>query len=68
MGKVGAIQDLLRGIGKIIPKEIAPAPAAVPAAPAAPGVESLLKRGYIFLEDGDWDTADEYFDKVPDMH
>lgn len=26
----------------------------------------ILKRGYIFLEDGDWDKANEYFERVLD--
>ena len=70
MGKVGAMQDLLRGIGKIIPREADVKETVVVqqgAAPAGPGVESLLKRGYTFLEDGDWAKADEYFDKVLDI-
>ena len=27
---------------------------------------ALLKRAYIFLEDGEWDNADEYFERVLD--
>ena len=34
---------------------------------AAPGIEPLMKRGYLFLEDADWKKADEYFDRVLDM-
>ena len=29
-------------------------------------IEALMKRGYLFLEDGDWKQADEYFNKVLD--
>ena len=29
-------------------------------------IASLLERGYMFLEDGDFDSADEYFDRVLD--
>jgi len=36
-------------------------------AAAAPGVESLMKRGHLFLEDSDWNQADGYFDKVLDI-
>lgn len=65
MGKVGAIQDLIRGIDKIFATD---APAAEKtAAPAAAGIASLLKRGQLFLEDGDWVRADEYFEKVLDI-
>jgi alpha-tubulin suppressor-like RCC1 family protein len=35
--------------------------------PATPEVESLTKRGYLFLEDADWQKADEYFDRVLDI-
>jgi hypothetical protein len=34
----------------------------------APSVESLVKRGYLFLEDSDWNKADEYFDKALDIN
>ena len=62
MGKVGAIQDLLRGIGKIIPRETA-----APAAPATPAPQSALtERGMLFLEDGDWEKANEYFERALD--
>ena len=72
MGKVGAMQDLLRGVDKIMGRDrVAPAPAADPAvvpAPAAnPTVTSLLERAEMFLEDGDWDSADEYCEKVLDI-
>ena len=73
MGKVGFIQDLVRGIGKIIPK--GEAAVSAPAAPvqtvvqqvvSGANVESLLKRAFMFLKDEDWDKADEYFEKVLD--
>ena len=72
MGKVGAIQDLLRGIEKILPsKKAAPAPTSQPVPAANSGANptalSLLKRGNIFLADGDWDKANEYFDKTLDI-
>ena len=35
--------------------------------PAAPGVESLMKRGHLFLEDSDWKQANDYFDRVLDI-
>jgi len=34
----------------------------------APSVESLVKRGYLFLEDSEWNKADEYFDKALDIN
>ena len=74
MGKVGAMQDLLRGIKKIFPKETAPVVQQVTQVvqtvqPAAGGanVNSLLQRSFMFLEDGDWKSADQYCEKVLDI-
>lgn len=69
MGKVGAIQDLLRGIEKILPKKTETTVQVVNqvSSTAAPGVESLLERAFMFLEDCEWDQADEYCDKVLDI-
>ena len=69
MGKIGFINDIVRGIKKVIVKdEPKPAAKAAPAAPSGnPTVNSLLKRAFIFLEDGDWASADEYCEKVLDL-
>ena len=70
LGKVGATQDLLRGIDKLLGKTNAPAVPAQPAPmqpAAAPNVDSLLRRGTLFLEDSDWTNANAYFDKVLDI-
>lgn len=71
MGKVGAMQDLLRGVDKIMGKGAGAAPAATamaaPVPAANPTVTSLLERAEMFLADGDWDNADEYCEKVLDM-
>lgn len=67
MGKVGAMQDLLRGVDKILGRTAQPA-----AAPAQPqtviqqvvngtSAETLLKRGYMSLEDGAFEEAKGYF-------
>ena len=66
MGKVGAIQDLLRGIEKLLPKkETLIQERVVVEAPAANGkIASLLDRGYMALEDGDYDKADGFFEEV----
>lgn len=71
MGKIGFIQDLVRGIGKIIPIE-APQPAAqavqfMPANMYTGQTEPLLKRAFMFLKDKDWKSADEYCEKVLDI-
>lgn len=69
MGKVGAVQDLLRGIEKLLsPKTQAVVEAApIQQTSSNPSVDSYLKRAFIFLEDGDWKSADEYCEKVLDI-
>ena len=71
IGKVGAMQDLLRGVDKIMGKGAGAAPAAdtttAPAPTVNPTVTSLLERAEMFLADGDWDNADAYCEKVLDM-
>ncbi len=69
MGKVGAIQDLVRGIKKIIPKEEAPAfiGEAVASGSGGDSIMPLLDRAFIFLEDGKFSEADEYCERVLDQ-
>jgi hypothetical protein len=68
MGKVGAMQDLLRGIKKIVEvkdsknsetKETISISTTESVAP-------LLRRVSMFLEDGNWNSAKEYCEKVLD--
>lgn len=68
LGKVGATQDLLRGIEKLFGKsnEQKGAQSPTPIA-ASPNTDALLRRGHLFLEDKDWENADTYFDKVLDL-
>lgn len=69
MSKIGFINDVVRGIKKIaqtdVPKQV------VVKEPALSGgnanTVSLMKRAFMFLEDGDWATADEYCEKVLDI-
>ena len=67
MSKLGFMTDLIRGIEKIIqlsaPKNAAPQETVV----ANANVLSMLKRVFIFLEDGDWSSADEYCEKALDI-
>ena len=72
MSKIGFINDIVRGIKKVIVKDEpkAAAPKAQPAAPVPAGnptANSLVKRAFIFLEDGDWSSADEYCEKALDI-
>ena len=69
LGKVGATQDLLRGIEKILPRqaESVKETVVVQATSVGQGIAPLLKRAFMFLEDGDWNSANEYCDKVLDQ-
>lgn len=68
MGKVGAMQDLLRGVEKIIPLKTAePAAATQVVMPGGPNVTALQKRGIMALEDGQWDAAKNFFNQVLNM-
>ena len=72
LGKVGAMQDLLRGIEKLLPrqkevtKEIVKEQVVVQQSVNAL-TAPLLQRAYIFLEDGKWDDANAYCERVLDM-
>ena len=69
MSKLGFMQDLIRGIKKIVktdePKPIIKETVVTPAATAA--TAPLLRRAFMFLEDGEWQSADEYCEKVLDV-
>ncbi len=69
MAKIGFIQDLIRGINKVLeaeaPKETVKETVVVnqPNAGTAP----LLKRAFMYLEDGNWAEADAYCERVLDQ-
>ena len=69
MGKIGFINDIVRGIKKVInkdePKSAVKETAAAGQA-ANSGVAPLLKRISLFFEDGNWQEADEYCERVLD--
>lgn len=70
LGKLGAVQDIVRGVEKLLAKEAhakQEAPQAAASNPASATVQSLLKRAFMFLEDGEWDSANEYAEKVLDI-
>lgn len=66
MSKIGFINDIVRGIRKIIKKDeaqTAKKEAAVVDS-VSQSVQALLERGYMALEDGEWSRADEFFEQV----
>lgn len=69
MSKLGFMQDLIRGIKKIVSAaEPKMAKETVVVSAGNSSVEPLLKRAFMFLEDGDWASADEYCEKVLDAN
>lgn len=69
MSKIGFINDVVRGIKKVISTN-EPTPTVVKEtviASSNTNIAPLLKRVFIFLEDGDWNSADEYCEKVLDI-
>lgn len=67
MGKVGAIQDLLRGIGKILGERASVSSSSTAAIISAEG-SALTQRGNMALEDGDFDGAEGYFERALDVN
>ena len=71
MGKVGAMQDLLRGVEKILggrkeEKQAEPVTVSQPVS-GGPNVRAMIDRGNMALEDGKWREAAEYFNRALDM-
>lgn len=68
MGKVGFIQDLVRGIGKIIPKGGGGGGGqTVIQVTGQQAVEPLLERAFMFLGNNDWNAADDQAERVLDI-
>ena len=71
MGKIGFIQDLIRGVKKVVdaakPQEAMTETVketVVVHNEGGSNVQVLLKRGNMALEDGEWTKADEFFEQV----
>ena len=68
MSKLGFMQDLIRGIKKIIKAPDAKPTVVKETIVTAPvinaGIVPLLKRTFIFLEDGEFDRADDFCEQV----
>ncbi len=72
LGKLGATQDLLRGIEKLLSKgkkETTTERVIVrESSPQSATVESLITRAFMFLEDRKWDEATDYCNRVLDIN
>ena len=71
MGKIGFIQDLIRGVKKVVdaakPQEAMTETVketVVVHNEGGSNVQALLDRGQMALEDGEWSKADEFFEQV----
>ena len=67
MGKVGAMQDLVRGVEKLIgikKTETASQQPVYVSNEADAKTAAAVKRGFMALEDGEWSKAKEYFDQA----
>ena len=70
MSKIGFINDVVRGIKKVIVKDEPQANASVQETIVTNvnvNIDSLMERAFMFLEDGDWQSANEYCEKVLDQ-
>ena len=72
MSKIGFIQDLIRGVNKVLDadkpkKEETVHETVVVKNEGGANAQALLKRGNMALEDKKWDDAKGYFDRVLDM-
>lgn len=64
MSKIGFMQDLMRGVQKYISNNKGQQ-TEHPTGTATS--QSLLKRAFLYLSDGDWKNADAYLEKVLDI-
>ena len=67
MSKLGFMQDLIRGIKKIAQTDEPTAvvkETVISSEPLAANLTALLDRGYMALEDGEWEKADDFFEQA----
>jgi len=72
MGKIGYIQDLMDGISKLIKKNSNQgnpvSGTSMDVTLSETNVAGLRKRAYLFLEQGDFKSASQYFERVLDQN
>ena len=66
LGKIGAFQDLLRGIEKLLPLDNAEEQSKNTASSSTSQAEKLMTRIEMFLEDKDFTSASAYCDRILD--
>ena len=72
MSKLGFMQDLIRGIKKIIaaesPKKAEKETVIVQQGGGSTTVNVQIQRGYMALEDNEWDKADSFFEEALNLN
>ena len=70
MGKLGAMQDMVRGVKKIIGADTVnlKAQGGTNAGQSVASEKALLERTAMALEDGDWDSANQLCERVLDIN
>lgn len=66
MNKIGFMQDLIRGIKKVVSPTMAKS-SGINAPGAVTDIKALLKRIENFVEDNNWTSADDYCERVLDI-
>lgn len=64
MGKIGAVQDLMRGIEKLIHPEFKAEKASTLENSNSAYIITFLKRGFMALEDQEWSKATNFFEQA----
>lgn len=64
MSKIGFIQDLIRGIKKVLQKETPQNVAVVNHTAEAFNSKAILKRAFMLLEDAEWQKADDLLEQA----
>ena len=68
MGKIGFMQDLLHGVQKLLKGAVVEtAPRREQNTHSGPTISALLERVNLFLEDGKWQEAEEYCERILDQ-
>ena len=70
LGKLGAVQDIVRGVEKIVSETNAPKTTEtviVNQTSGGPNIEALLKRGRMAIQDREWSKAKDFFEQVLNM-
>jgi formylglycine-generating enzyme required for sulfatase activity len=66
MGRLGFMQDLVRGVEKVLGRDRAKPAEKASASTASSETAGWLERAWVFLEDGEFDSAKEYVERVLD--